>query len=506
MSAPVPPALPPTGPAASTSAPTSTPPSSSQTAPTAARGTVLSLPANVTLTQGQALSAQVISSGNGQLVLATHLGRITVQSTVSLAPGTSILLQVQAAGDAPQVTLHLPSTAGTLPGTPQGAPTRSAGAPTGPMQQASQPVTTHLTEGSVVQAAVTRAAQPPASGTPSAAVNAPLAGRPPTTPSGAPPPATQSTGATLVAGTNLTLRVMAVSPPGTELPPAASLVMQSGGRMLAATVLGRQPGGAPIATTGTAELVLSNAPPLPTGSRLLLEVLTLRSPALGEPGAPPSLFGGRWETLNETLAMLQRIDPALARQIADGVIPTPGPRLAGSMLFFLSAVLSGEVRRFLDADAMRHLTRAPGGLGARLSAEMSQMQRTATDASGQDWRLFFVPVLTDARLEQLRFMLRKDEGEGKGPDQDAGTRFMIEADMSRLGPFQFDGLARRKHLDLVIRTHAELPPEMREEIRSIFGNTITALGFTGTIAFRAVPKFEIAPVEKPTERPKDLTV
>lgn len=503
MSASVPPTLPPTPPAAPTSA------------PTAPRGTVLSLPENVTLTQGQALSAQVVSSGNGQLVLATHLGRITVQSTVSFAPGTSILLQVQAAGDAPQVTLHLPSSPGTLAGTLQGAPARGAGAPSGALQQqATQPVTTHLTEGSVVQAAVTRGAPPPASGTapaPPAATAALPAGQPPIASPGAgqPPatqPATQPAGAVLAAGTNLTLRVLAVAPPGNELPPAASLVMQSGGRMVAATVLGHQPGGAPIAAAGSAELVLSNAPPLPTGSRLLLEVLTLRPPVLGESGAPPSLFGGRWETLSEALAMLQRVDPALARQIAGGVIPTPGPRLAGSTLFFLSAVLSGEVRRFLDADAMRHLARAPGGLGARLSAEMSQMQRTATDASGQDWRLFFIPVMTNEGLEQLRFMLRQDEGDGKSPDEDAGTRFMIEVDMSKLGPFQFDGLTRKKHLDLVVRTHAELPPEMREEIRSIFGNTITALGFTGTIAFRAVPKFEIAPVEKPVEWPKDLTV
>ena len=137
---------------------------------------------------------------------------------------------------------------------------------------------------------------------------------------------------------------------------------------------------------------------------------------------------------------------------------------------------------------------------------MSQMQRTATDASSQDWRLFFIPVMTNEGLEQLRLMLRQDEGDGKSPDEDAGARFLIEVDMSRLGPFQFDGLTRKKHLDLVVRTHAELPPEMREEIRSIFGNTITALGFTGTIAFRAVPKFEIAPVERPAERPKDLTV
>ncbi|MGH6619254.1 MAG: hypothetical protein ACREF6_06900, partial [Alphaproteobacteria bacterium] len=127
MSAPVPPTLPPT------------PPATPASAPAAPRGTVLSLPANVTLAQGQALSAQVVSSGNGQLVLATHLGRITVQSTVSLAPGTSILLQVQAAGDAPQVALHLPSSAGTLPGAAQGAPARGAAASTGAVpQQAAQ--------------------------------------------------------------------------------------------------------------------------------------------------------------------------------------------------------------------------------------------------------------------------------------------------------------------------------------------------------------------------------
>ena len=64
MSAPVPPTLPPTSAAA---------PASS---PAVVRGTVLSLPANVTLAHGQALTGQVVSSGNGQIVLATHLGRI----------------------------------------------------------------------------------------------------------------------------------------------------------------------------------------------------------------------------------------------------------------------------------------------------------------------------------------------------------------------------------------------------------------------------------------------
>ena len=497
MSAAVPPNLPPT----SAPAPAS--------APTVVRGTVLSLPPNVSLAQGQALTAQVVSSGNGQIVLATHLGPVTVQSAASLPPGASVLLQVQAAGDAPQVSLYLPPWGGTTPA----APARAIPPTAAPPPPAPPPVTTHVTEGSIVQAIVTRGTAPTAAGPvqtqPSAALAAPagqqpaVAGAPPPTVSGAAPPAAVP----LVAGANLTLRVIAVSPPGSELPPpGALLAAQSSARLLPATIIGQQPGGAPVAAAGTAEIVLSSAPPIPAGSRVLLELVTLRPPDPGQPGALPPSLAGRWEALGDALALLQRADPALAHHVADAIVPNPGPRLAGSALFFLSAVFSGEIRRFLDADAMRQLARGPGGLGARLSNELGQMQRTATDASGQDWRLFLVPMLTGQGLEQIRFMLRKDGDEGKKQEEDAGTRFLIEADLSRLGPFQFDGLTRKKHLDLVVRTHKELPPEMREEIRTIFGNTVTALGFTGTIAFRVAPKFEISPVEQPAERPKDLTV
>jgi hypothetical protein len=474
------------------------------------RGTVLSLPPNVALAQGQALAAQVVSSGNGQIVLATHLGPVTVQSTASLPPGTSVLLQVQAAGEAPQVSLYLPQWGGTAPA----APARTAiPVATAPPQSAPPTVTTHVTEGSVVQAIVTRGTAPaaalPAQTQPSAGPTAPagqqpaVAGAPPPAAGGPAPPAAVP----LVAGANLTLRVLAVSPPGSELPPpAAPPATQARGQLFSATIIGRQPGGAPVAAAGTAEIVLSSAPPIAAGSRVLIELLALRPPDPGEPSALPPSFVGRWEALGDALALLQRVDPALAHHVADAMVPNPGPRLAGSALFFLSAVFSGEIRRFLDADAMRQLARAPGGLGARLSNELGQMQRTATDASGQDWRLFLVPILTDQGLEQLRFMLRKDGEEGKKQAEDAGTRFLIEADMSRLGPFQFDGLTRKKHLDLVVRTHKELPPEMREDIRGIFGNTVTALGFTGTIAFRVALKFEISPVEQPADRPKDLTV
>ena len=500
MSAPVPPI--------STPAPAAT-----QTSALAAiRGTVQSAPDIASLVQGQSLNAEVLSSGSGQLVLATSLGRIAVQTTANLPPGTSVLLQVQSVGETLQVTLqlHYPAATARGAGVPVGGTAPSAPSGDGP-QQSAAPVTTHLTEGSIVQAVVTRGAAPPPSGAAASqqapapaptGINQPPAAAASVAPTLTPQPAVPA----LTSGTNLVLRVLAVAPPDGELPPSFSLAGQTGNQLLVATISGHQPGGAPIASSEGGDLVLSNAPSLPAGSRLLLEVLDLRAPDIGAPASPFSALGGRWEALNDALATLQRVDPALAHQVAEMIVPTPGPRMAGTMLFFLSAVFSGDVRRFFGADAMRQLGRAPGALGDRLSGDIGQMQRTATDSAGQDWRLIHIPMQTDEGLEQLRFMLRRNEDDEKNGDGDAGTRFMIEVNMSRLGPFQFDGLTRKKHVDLMVRTHKELPKAIREDIRSIFGNTITALGFTGTIGFRAVPKFEISPIEQTADSHKDLVV
>ncbi len=179
-------------------------------------------------------------------------------------------------------------------------------------------------------------------------------------------------------------------PPDGELPPSFALAGQAvagqtAGRLLVATVSGHQPSGAPIASGEAGDLVLSNTPSLPVGSRLLLEVLDLQAPAVGdEPASPFSALGGRWEALSEALTTLQRVDPALAHQVAQMIVPTPGPRLAGTMLFFLSAVFSGDVRRFLGADSLRQLGRTSGALGDRLSHDIGQAQRTATDSDRAD--------------------------------------------------------------------------------------------------------------------------
>jgi len=208
------------------------------------------------------------------------------------------------------------------------------------------------------------------------------------------------------------------------------------------------PGGtlpAAVVTADAVELMLPDTHPLPTGSRLLLEVVNLRPPSSGQDGVPVSfLGGGRSEALNVALSLLQRLDPALVQQVVGTGIPNPGPRMGVTLLFILSAIFSSDVRRFLGAEATRQLGRAAGSVRDRVSREFTQLQRPATDAAVQDWRVFFIPVLTEEGLQQVRFMLRRNEQEGGAADGDAGWRFMIEVNMSRLGPMQFDGLTRKK--------------------------------------------------------------
>lgn len=477
------------------------PAAGSAAAPTAtARGTIVDAPDPSALTRGAPLEGRVVSGSAGQLVIATSAGRLTVQTPVTLPTGSLVTLQVQTPGPTPQIVLQF-SPAGAAP---------SAAANPGATQPTTDgvtpPVSTRLTLGSTLQATVVRSALDAAG--PAAPRN--VAGAPAqatATPAAAPAAAGPAQGAPapLVGGAGLSLRLLAFAPAGgtlaTSTPGGAPLAANT----LIATVTGQQTPGSILVSANSADLILQNATALPPGSKLLLEVVKTYPPA-ARGGNLHTGIGGRWDALNEALVTLQQTDPALARSILDARVPNPGPRLAASTLFFLSAVLSGDMRRFLGADAMRQLQRGAGGVLDRLSGEMGQLQRTAVDATGQDWRLFLVPLLTEDGLSQLRLLVRDNASDGNGNPEEAGTRFIVEVEMSRLGPFQFDGLTRNKHLDLVVRTQKELPTSVRDTIRSIFGNTVTALGFSGTVALRTVTDFPVSPVDANDRNPSDLTV
>jgi hypothetical protein len=79
--------------------------------------------------------------------------------------------------------------------------------------------------------------------------------------------------------------------------------------------------------------------------------------------------------------------------------------------------------------------------------EFGIMQRIASEPAGQEWRLFLLPVLSDEQLQQMRLFVRNNQEDDHEDEKTRETRFVIEVTFSRLGPFQFDGLARPKALE-----------------------------------------------------------
>lgn len=474
--------------------PTSLPPSSTTPAPpvvlttaNASTGTVIQLPPSLnSLPVGLQLEGVVAKRPNpGQILLETRSGSLSLQTALSPAVGTRLILQVTLGGSQPAILI-----AQQPEGAPANPPPSVAVRP-----QAASPLAQPATNSSLASAPSSTIVPTVAGATDS---NAQIRGSVVTatvlrtTPSSGPvqtmattPGAAQASNTVLSPGDRIAVRIAAVSRPGTSAPPATP-----GTNAMTGTVTTTDISGKAIVRTNTAELSLATPRPLPVGSNLLLEALSRPAP-LSQPAADSRglTLASRWETLHNAL----HAGSVTSTQNAVGqAIPQPGAPMTNSLLFFMTALRAGDLRGWLGQDAARMIERE-GFLG-RMADEFGIMQRLATEPAGQDWRLFLIPFLSDAQLRQIRLFIRDKKNDDQDSDEPKETRFVIEVTFSKLGQFQFDGLARPKVLNLIIRTKADIGETMRQSITDIFTNTTSALGMDGSVGFRTEPFFELQPL------------
>ena len=91
---------------------------------------------------------------------------------------------------------------------------------------------------------------------------------------------------------------------------------------------------------------------------------------------------------------------------------------------------------------------------------------------------------------------RAPRGGEASDDEKNGTRFVVEADFTRLGPFQLDGLMRQQRFDLMVRSRIRLDERMRRDIEAIYEEARGLTGFAGSIAFQTVDAFPVMPLEE----------
>ena len=192
--------------------------------------------------------------------------------------------------------------------------------------------------------------------------------------------------------------------------------------------------------------------------------------------------------LREAVTALSAADPTLATQFVRSVLPQANTQLASTLLFFLAATRGGDVRGWMGgrvATALEESGRAD--LMPKLAAELSAPARTAPDSIAGEWRSQPIPLYQDGEVGGMAVHVRRP-GEDDGGDGDGsadGRRFLIDVDLSRMGPLQFDGLIRDRRFDLVIRSKAAFPDSMRQDIRTLFRDASEAVGLHGGLTFQA---------------------
>ena len=266
--------------------------------------------------------------------------------------------------------------------------------------------------------------------------------------------------------------------------------------LLRGTVAGSTPQGQPILATRQGMLALNVQASLPQGTKVTA-ALTDPAKALQATAPPPPELAPMserdWPAMRQLLTTLAGLDRVAAQTLLSTIMPQPNRKLSAAMTFLLSAIKGGDARAWLGDDAASALERGGrGDLLSQLEQEFRGLQRQASELLPGDWRPYTLPMMDSNGPKPIHLYVHPVNDEEDGGDKrdggPKGSRFLLDLDLSRLGPMQLDGLVRPNRFDLILRSHTALPPEFRLDLIQIFADSIRAVGYTGGLSFQSGAK------------------
>jgi len=300
---------------------------------------------------------------------------------------------------------------------------------------------------------------------------------------------------------------------GNNTPTAAPVATQTQQAVLApgmvvqGTLTGQNEQGQPILTLTAppqlagqqAALNLANPTALlPLGAGLTLRIdnslaatiLGLTLPTQTQTAYTVGTLGGRWEGLQQGLQLLQQQAPVQAANLRAGL-----PQLANllpGLLAFTNALRTPRAEGALDREATAILKALGIDLTSDL-AQLSQLQQRPSPHSEPQWRGTVFPYV-EAPNEDPRqggFFWRREKRDD--PRAPTGTRFVVELEMSQMGPLQLDGLVTYPEIWLKLRRTT--PPEagFTENLQTLITDLLHTYGLSGGIAVETTATFPVNP-------------
>ena len=288
-----------------------------------------------------------------------------------------------------------------------------------------------------------------------------------------------------------------------------------GSGQMAGVVTGKDNTSAPIVQTNLGSFSLPQVPAgtAPPGTILTWDVQGVMPPQQPGTTAPQtalplpegargaiSQLSTQWNALSELVQLMQNIEGTpIEMALSKGLSNLHGNFTAGLVQFMSILRKGGDIGKWLGKDVQEQLELlGKTELLGRLNHDMGMLSRLFNEPQ-TNWQGLLFPVMHENQPQQVHLFIKKDEENKKGGGG-SGTRFVVELDLTNLGPMQLDGLVKKReqqtYFDLVIRTHDALATSMENDIQAIYARAQEGAGFTGNIYFRTEPVFSINPLEE----------
>ena len=295
--------------------------------------------------------------------------------------------------------------------------------------------------------------------------------------------------------------------PASTPAPAATLIQ---GQVTSANANGTTTVQTPLGTVTLKADASGISLPLAPGTSVTIEVPPSLIPAQILSSAPATLteLANSWQTLNDIITVTQAGNPQAAQALT-ARLPQLGPEFAATSTSFIAAVASGNARKLLGDDVVETLRQSGrADLVEKFSSEAGTLSQAFNPSEQKpglqpSWQSFFLPFVFQESVQQARLYVKRDNPKkGRGTDDKQGddTRFVVEVELSELGPMQMDGLVRKKEqdiaFDLMIRSHTAFSKEQMADITDLYSGAAELTGFKGAIGFQVVKDFPVKPLEE----------
>jgi len=276
------------------------------------------------------------------------------------------------------------------------------------------------------------------------------------------------------------------APTATNLPPVTPQNIASG--QLPGIVISSEKTGEPLIKTPLGNIRLDTETALPKGTTLQLEILSVESntASISITQEQSKLLAAGRANMSQAMNVLAAESPDVANKVLKEQIPQLDKNFAAKLFSFINNFKNSDSPSLLTNDSRRALQYAgQGQLLQKMEQDFSLAKQLVSD-NHNNWNSLVFPLYDGKNLQYGVMHYKKEKG-GDNSRESSGTKFVVEVDLTKLGPVQLEGEVANKspakEFNLMVRTKNRLSPDVQKGISDIFLEGAAVTGNNGMLQF-----------------------